>query len=60
MFEIIIQENGDLLIPRGTDEDNDFYRSLLDDTISEDSLEMLDVFFGMKSEKIFGNRALCG
>ncbi len=62
MPEVIIQEDGDVLIPRGTARENQFYKELLKDMVSDDTRESLDKFFAVTddSEIIFGSSGLCG
>lgn len=62
MPEIIIQPDGSFLIPRGTVEENSFFRDLLNDLIDEDQKSSLSSFFSAteESEIIFGSSGLCG
>jgi len=62
MPEIIIQSNGDLLIPRGTARENQFFKELLTDMVADDTRDSLDKFFAVTddSEIIFGSSGLCG
>jgi len=62
MPEIIIQPNGDLLIPRGHSEENQFFTSLLEDIVDEETQNSLADFFAVseQSDTIFGTPGLCG
>lgn len=62
MPEIVIQPDGNLLVPRGYVEENEFFKSFLTDIISEGEQESLEGFFGVseQSERIFGDPGLCG
>ena len=57
-IEIIIEPNGKMLIPRGSQEQNDFLLSVFEGVLDTD---ILDHFFaGGSEETIFGERNLCG
>lgn len=62
MPEIIIQPDGDLLVPRGYAEDNEFFMSLLESLVDKDTHTSLANFFEIseQSEVLFGNPGLCG
>ena len=62
MPEIVIQPDGSLLIPRGHPAANQFYTSLLEDLVDEDTQDSLSRFFEIseQSEVIFGSTGLCG
>ena len=62
MAEIIIQTDGDVLIPRGTARENQFYKELLEGMVNDDARESLDRFFAVtdESEIIVGSSGLCG
>lgn len=62
MPEIIIQPDGNLLVPRGVSADNQFFISLLKELVDEDSQDALLSFFEVseQSETIFGTPGLCG
>lgn len=62
MPEIIIQADGDLMIPRGHSIENQFFISLLKELVDQDSQDSLSGFFEVseQSEVIFGIPGLCG
>lgn len=62
MPEIIIQTDGDVLIPRGTARENQFYKDLLKDMVADNTRDSLDKFFAVTddSEIIVGSSGLCG
>lgn len=62
MPEIVIQPDGSLLVPRGLSAENQFYTSLLEDLVDEDTQNSLSRFFDVseQSEIIFGSPGLCG
>lgn len=62
MPEIIIQSDGNLLVPRGVSADNQFFISLLKELVDEESQDALLSFFEVseQSERIFGTPGLCG
>lgn len=62
MPEIVIQPDGNLLIPRGHSADNQFFNSLLKGFVDEDTQDSLSHFFEIseQSDVIFGTSGLCG
>jgi len=62
MPEIIIQADGSLLIPRGKDSDNKFFRELLAGIVDSKEMESVNDFFAVSedSEILFGSPGLCG
>lgn len=62
MPEIVIQQDGSLLIPRGTPADNHFLLTFLKELVDDESHDSLHDFFDISnnSELIFGTTGFCG
>ena len=61
-MEIIIQDNGDILIPRGEHSDNMLVRSMLSEICNEETCDSVDNFLSYTDNNtmIFGNETFCG
>lgn len=61
-MEIIIQDNGDILIPRGEHGDNMLVRSMLSEICNEEICSSVDNFLSYTDNNtmIFGNETFCG